>query len=87
VSADARRTYAALRAVLQAHGAGAQALTGLTELAGVLHGRHGLAPRSAARWLQVSRPGLGGRTPLDVWLGGRADRVIDAARAGATGAA
>jgi hypothetical protein len=87
VNADTRRTYAALRAVLQAPGAGAQALTGLTELAGVLHGRHSLAPGSAAQWLRASHPGLGGRTPLDVWLGGRADRVLDAARAEVTGAA
>jgi hypothetical protein len=81
VIGDVPRTYAALREALQAHGAGAGALAGLTELAGVLHGRLGLSPAAAARWLTSSHAALGDRRPLDVWLGGRADRVIDAARA------
>lgn len=85
MSADVRRTYTALRAVLSAHGAGAGALTGLTELAAVLREQRGLAPAAAAQWLQARHAGLGERTPLEVWLGGRADRVIDAARADGSG--
>ena len=77
---DARRTYAALRAALQARGAGAGALTGLTELATVLRDRRRLAPAAAAQWLEARQPELGPQTPLEVWLAGRADRVIDAAR-------
>ncbi len=80
MSADVRRTYTALRAVLQANGAGAGALTGLTELAGILHQGRGLGPAAAADWLMATHAGLGNRRPLDVWLAGRADRVIDAAR-------
>ena len=83
MSADVRRTYDALRAVLRAHGAGAGALAGLPELAAVLHDERRLAPAAAARWLQARHPALGERTPLEVWLGGRADRVLDAARAAA----
>jgi hypothetical protein len=81
VSADVRRTYAALRAALQARGAGTGALAGLTELATVLRDQRGLTPAAAVRWLQERHAGLGARTPLEVWLAGRADRVIDAARA------
>ena len=87
MSADTRPTYAALRRVLQAHGGGAAALAGLAELAGVLHGRPGRSAHAAGEWLRESHPGLGGRTPLEVWLGGRADRVIDAARTEAGGRA
>ena len=87
MSADARPTYAALRRALQEHGGGAGALAGLAELAGVLHGRPGCGPREAAAWLREGHPGLGGRTPLEVWLSGRADRVIDAARAESGGRA
>jgi hypothetical protein len=87
VSADPRPIYAALRRVLQAHGGGAGALAGLAELASVLHGRQERGPGPAARWLQEAHPGLGGRTPLDVWLAGRVDRVIDAARAEVAGEA
>ena len=80
MNADIRRTYAALRAVLHAHGAGAGALTGLTELATVLRDQRRLAPAAAAQWLGARHARLGERTPLEVWLAGRADRVIDAAR-------
>jgi hypothetical protein len=82
VNEDVRRTYAALRAVLQAHGAGAGALAGLTELATILRDQRRLAPAAAARWLEGQHPGLGAQTPLEVWLAGRADRVLDAARGG-----
>ena len=82
MSAPIRRTLTALRAVLQANGADAAALTGLTELAGLLGRDHGLAPAAAAQWLLASHPALGDRPPLEVWLTGRADRVIDAARTG-----
>lgn len=81
MSASVRRTYTALRATLQAHGADAGALSGLTELAGLLSGQAGLSPSAAAQWLLASHARLDHRRPLDVWLGGRADRVIDAARA------
>jgi hypothetical protein len=86
VSADPRPIYAALRRVLQANGGGAGALAGLAELAAVLHAQHGRGPGAAAKWLREGHPNLGGRTPLEVWLGGRADRVIDAARTEASGA-
>jgi hypothetical protein len=86
VSDDVRRTYTALRAVLHARGAGAGALTGLTELATVLGEQRRLAPAAAARWLEARHAALGERTPLEVWLAGRADRVIDAARAEGGGA-
>jgi hypothetical protein len=81
VNADIRPTYAALRAALRAHGGGAGALTGLTELATVLRDQRRLAPAAAAQWLGERHPRLGERTPLEVWLEGRADRMIDAARA------
>lgn len=81
MNADVRRTYAALRAVLRAHGAGAGALTGLTELATVLRDQRRLPPAAAAQWLGARHARLGERAPLEVWLEGRADRVIDAARA------
>jgi hypothetical protein len=87
VSAEAHRTYAALRAVLRAHGAGAGALAGLTELATVLRDQRRLTPTAAAQWLQARHAQLGERTPLEVWLAGRPDRVIDAARAAAVGKA
>jgi hypothetical protein len=80
VSADVRRTSTALPAVLHARGAGAGALAGLTELAAVLGQHRGLAPAAAARWLEARHPGLGEHTPLELWLAGRADRVLDAAR-------
>lgn len=79
-------TYAALRAVLHEHDAPATALTGLTELAALLSGRHGLAPNAAVKWMLGMNPALADQRPLDLWLGGGAARVIDAARAESTGA-
>ena len=83
MSADVRRTYSALRAVLHARGVAAGALAGLTELATILRDQRRLTPTAAAQWLERRHPDLGEQTPLDVWLAGRADRVIDAARGGA----
>jgi hypothetical protein len=76
---DASTTYAALRAVLQQHGAPPSALTGLTELAGLLSGRHRLSPGAAARWMTGPNSYLEQQRPLDVWIAD-APRVLDAVR-------
>lgn len=80
---DASTTYAALRAVLQEHGAPPRALTGLTELAGLLSGRHRLSPGAAARWMTGPNAHFEEQRPLDVWVE-NAPRVLDAVRAAET---
>jgi hypothetical protein len=82
----ASTTYVALRNVLLEHGAPPAALTGLTELAGLLSGRHRLSPNAATRWMTGPNDRLEQQRPLDVWLeGGRGPgRVLDAVRAEAT---
>ena len=74
-------TYSALRALLLEHDAPPTALTGLTELAGLLTSRHGLSPNAAARWMTGPSPQLDDQRPLDVWLEAGAGRVLDAVRA------
>jgi hypothetical protein len=78
-------TYSALRSVLIEHGAPANALTGLTELAGLLTGRHGLSAHAAARWMTGPNARLDDQRPLDVWLDDGAGRVLDAVREERTG--
>ena len=77
-------TYAALRAVLLKHGARPTALVGLTELAGLLSGRHSLSPSAATRWMTGPSARLEDQRPLDVWLDVGAGPVLDAVRAEAT---
>jgi hypothetical protein len=77
-------TYAALRTVLQEHGAPATALPGLTELACLLTGRHHLSAHAAATWMTGPNGRLEQQRPLDVWLDHGAGRVLDAVRAEAT---
>ena len=79
----ASTTYAALRAVLVKHGAPPRALTGLTELATLLAGRHSLTPIAAARWMTGPNSRLEEQRPLDVWIED-APRVLDAVRAADT---
>ena len=74
-------TYVALRHVLVEHGAPPSALIGLTELAGLLSGRHGLSPSAATRWMTGPNPRLEEQRPVDVWLENRADVVLDTVRA------
>lgn len=73
-------TYAALRAVLQEHGAPPTALSGLPELAGLLSGRHGLSPSAATSWMLGPNSRLEAQRPLDVWIENGAGRVLDAVR-------
>jgi hypothetical protein len=80
---SASTTYNALRAVLQEHGAPPRALTGLTELAGLLSGRHHLSPSAAARWMTGPNSYLEEQRPLDVWID-NAPRVLDAVRSAET---
>ena len=82
VSASA--TYSALRHVLLEHAASPTALTGLSELAGLLSGRHGLSPAAATRWMTGPSARLEEQRPLDVWFED-AGRVLDAVRAERTG--
>ena len=77
----AATTYSALRSVLLEHGATPSALTGLSELAGLLSGRHKLSPNAAARWMTAPDPRLDDQRPLDVWLEDGAGRVLDTVRA------
>jgi hypothetical protein len=81
---SASNTYVALRRVLLEHGAPPSALTGLTELAGLLSGRHGLSTSAAARWMTGPNDRLEQQRPLDVWLENGAGRVLDAVRAETT---
>jgi hypothetical protein len=74
-------TYSALRTVLVEHGASPTALVGLTELAGLLSGRHGLSANAATRWMTGPNARLDDQRPLDVWLEDGAGRVLDAVRA------
>jgi hypothetical protein len=76
-------TYTALRAVLMEHGAPPRALAGLTELAGLLSGRHSLSPTAAARWMTGPNAYLEEQRPLDVWVE-NAPRVLDAVRSAET---
>ena len=76
-------TYSALRAVLQEHGAPPRALAGLSELAGLLSGRHSLSPSAAARWMTGPNAYLEEQRPLDVWVED-APRVLDAVRGAET---
>jgi len=80
---NASTTYSALRAVLQKHGAPPRALTGLTELASLLSGRHGLSPSAAARWMTGPNSYLEEQRPLEVWIE-NAPRVLDAVRSAET---
>jgi len=77
-------TYAALRTMLLKHGARPTALIGLTELAGLLSGRHRLSPGAAARWMTGPSPALEDQRPLDIWLDVGAGPVLDAVRAEGT---
>jgi hypothetical protein len=82
---NASTTYIALRAVLMAHGAPPTALSGLTELAGLLSGRHRLSANAATRWMTGPNRRLEDQRPLDVWLDAGAGPVLDAVRAETTG--
>ena len=81
---SASATYGALRHVLVEHDAPPTALVGLSELAGLLHQRHGLSPAAAARWLTSPSARLEEQRPLDVWVED-AGRVLDAVRGERTG--
>ena len=80
----ASTTYSALRNVLLKHGAPASALPGLSELASLLSGRHGLSPSAATHWMTGPNERLEEQRPLDVWLEQGPGRVLDAVRAEAT---
>ena len=77
-------TYSALRRVLLAHDVPPAALTGLSELAGLLSVRHGLSPAAATRWMTGPSARLDEQRPLDVWVE-HPGHVIDAVRAERTG--
>ena len=80
---DTSSTYSALRTVLRQHGAHPSALSGLSELALLLSGRHRLSPSAAARWMTGPNAYLEEQRPLDVWVED-APRVLDAVRAAET---
>lgn len=80
----ASATYSALRHVLLEHGAPLRALTGLSELAGLLADRHGLSPTAAARWMTGPSVRLEEQRPIDVWCED-AGRVLDVVRGERTG--
>jgi Protein of unknown function (DUF2384) len=84
MSENASSTYAALRSVLLENGAPPSSLSGLTELAVLLSGRHRLSPSAASRWMTGPNPRLEDQRPLDVWVEGRPGRVLDAVRAEGT---
>ena len=71
-----RRAFAGLRTLVLEPGGGSASLAGLAGLAGLL----GRTPAATTQWMLAANDRLGERRPIDVWLEGRPDQVIDAAR-------